>query len=194
MKSQQMIYTQVPNTTDGRCTFASLPCGPHKTSHSEIQRGRKKKKCQASVRAWRNFPKGGNHPLGCTRAGQPSLQISLKARTATSQNAGEEAGLAAPRGLGVGKANGEEKKTFTKQIAFRGEGLAHAHTHGFSVQVESLFAGGSEKSLSEQGLGRVVGQLEVVGARVDRWEGAVRGVHLAHHGEPRVEVGEAAGR
>lgn len=43
MKSQQMIYTQVPNTTDGRCTFASLPCGPHKTSHSEIQRGRKKK-------------------------------------------------------------------------------------------------------------------------------------------------------
>lgn len=88
----------------------------------------------------------------------------------------------------------KKKKTFTKQIAFRGEGLAHAHTHGFSVQVESLFAGGSEKSLSEQGLGRVVGQLEVVGARVDRREGAVRGVHLAHHGEPRVEVGEAAGR
>lgn len=58
-----------------------------------------------------------------------------------------------------------------------------------SVEVEALFAGGGEESFAEERLGGVVGQLEVVGARVHRGEGAVRGVHLAHHGEPRVEVG-----
>lgn len=193
MKSQQMIYTQVPNTTDGRCTFASVPCGPHKTSHLKIQRGKKKKtrlqfghgeifRREEIIRWVAHVP--GNHLSNFTRVENGNLSKRWRRGRACGTT-----------GLGRWKANGEEKKkAFTKQTAFREEGLAHAHTHGFSVQVESLFAGGSEKSLSEQGLGRVVGQLEVMGARVDRREGAVRGVHLAHHGEPWVEVGEAAGR
>lgn len=42
-----------------------------------------------------------------------------------------------------------------------------------SVEVEALLASGRQQALSQECLGGVVGQLEVVGARVHRGEGAV---------------------
>ena len=61
-----------------------------------------------------------------------------------------------------------------------------------SVEVEPLFARGHEQPLAHDGLRGVVGQLEVVDARVDAGVGAVAGVDLPHDGQAGVEVGQTA--
>ncbi len=63
-----------------------------------------------------------------------------------------------------------------------------------SVEMESFLHRRGEESVPQDLLGRVVGQLEVVHARVDGRIAAVRAVHLAHDGEAGLQVGEAAGR
>lgn len=60
------------------------------------------------------------------------------------------------------------------------------------VEVEPLLPGGGEKTLAQQLFCRVVGQLEVVHAGVDRGVTALACVHLAHHSEAGVQVSQAA--
>lgn len=163
MKSKQMICTQVQNTTDSLHTFClgasqiarSQP--PGNSTHTLT-----KKKTGGFYLGPKEFPKGGN--VICWTAQMHARRtnaapISLEARMATSR--------ALAWGLGLWHHEARRPtQTGGNQSPRRGSGgrlqslffsfwLAHIHTH--SVEVESLFAGGGEKSLSEQGLGRVVG-------------------------------------
>ncbi len=61
------------------------------------------------------------------------------------------------------------------------------------IEVEPLLLTSSKQPLPEQVFRRVVGQFQVVHARVDGGEGPVASVHLPHDRQPRVERGEAAG-
>ena len=61
-----------------------------------------------------------------------------------------------------------------------------------SVEVKSVFPGGRQQPLPHDGLGGVVGQLEVVDARVDAGVGAVGGVNFPHKGQARVQIGQSA--
>ena len=63
-----------------------------------------------------------------------------------------------------------------------------------SIQVKALLLGGSEKFLSEDFLGRVLGQLEVMHAGVDRRVRAVALALLPDDSQPRVQVGQPARR
>jgi len=60
--------------------------------------------------------------------------------------------------------------------------------------VEAFFPGGGEQPLAQDLFGLVLGQFEVVDAGVDRGVAALAGVHLAHHRQPRVQVGQPARR
>lgn len=62
------------------------------------------------------------------------------------------------------------------------------------VEVEALLPRRGQQPLPQQLLRGVLGQLEVVHARVDGRVAALARVDLADHGEARVQVGEAAGR
>ena len=60
--------------------------------------------------------------------------------------------------------------------------------------MEALLHGGGEQAVAEDVLRAVLGQLQVVHARVDGREAAVVAVHFAHDGEARLQVGESARR
>ena len=61
-----------------------------------------------------------------------------------------------------------------------------------SVEVKSVLPRGGQQPLPHDGLGGVVGQLEVVHAGVDARVGAVGGVDLPHEGQAGVQVGQSA--
>ena len=60
--------------------------------------------------------------------------------------------------------------------------------------MESLLPGCVEEPLLEHLFAGVLGQLEVVDTRVDRWVDMDRLGILSHHGQPRVEVSQTTWR
>lgn len=76
---------------------------------------------------------------------------------------------------------------------------AHLHSrppraHTASVQMETLLARRRQQAVAQHLLGRIVGQFQVVHARVHRRIAAGAGVHLAHHRQARMQIGQTAWR
>lgn len=64
-----------------------------------------------------------------------------------------------------------------------------------SVEIKPFLLCGSQQASTQYFLGRIFGQLEVVGARVDRWIAAiVVVVYLADNGQAWLKVGKAPWR
>jgi len=59
--------------------------------------------------------------------------------------------------------------------------------------VETFLFGGRKQSIAQDFLGRVLGQFEVVDARIDRGIATVCRVNLADDGQSRLKVGKSAG-
>ena len=60
------------------------------------------------------------------------------------------------------------------------------------IQMESLLLGRGEQPFAQNFLVRIVRQLQIVDAGVDRRVRAFAGVHLSDHGQPRVQIGQPA--
>lgn len=62
------------------------------------------------------------------------------------------------------------------------------------IQMETLFACGCQQTFAQHFLGRIVGQLQIVHARVDRWITAGARIDLPDDRQTWMQIGQTAGR